>query len=443
MASAYHSLGVREKAGPAAEEALALARKDPSVSAGTLAALLLRLADIHAADQDAMKEEGYAREALALADADAGVSAVQRAAARKHLAIALTRQNKPRAEVEPHYVQALAQLRTVDPGGDEYINLLQNYGVALRLWDSPREALAQLKPGMDLATAKYGEGDPRTVQLAAEYGLALERSGDALGAEQVLRRAYARQIELYGEDNPATSYIRGYLAFSLMSQRKFADAEPLLRTTMEMGRKHDAVGNSTFNDTMNLGFVLRELQRFADAETLYREALAMVPKAFPPDRHAVMRATVHTYLGMTLQGQGRNAEAKDMLESALAALPDVDETRRTRASAWRGLAAVARAAGDHVASVAASRHALALYDPGTWWHADAAVDVAEALASQGRPAEAQPLLQEALARFESDFPPGDPRTLRAARALAASLRQQGQSARAADVQRRYAVPAAP
>lgn len=443
MASAYHSLGVRDKAGPAAEEALALAREDPAVDGNALAGLLLRLADIHAVDQDAVKEERYAREVLELAASDPAVSPVRAAAARKHLAIASTRQNKPRADVEPHYVAALEELRQVEPGGDEYINLLQNYGVALRLWDSPKEALAQLKPGVDLATAKYGENDPRTVQLSAEYGLALERSGDALGAEEVLRRAYGRQIELYGEDNPATSYIRGYLAFSLMSQRKFADAEPLLRTTMEMGRKHDAVGNSTFNDTMNLGFVLRELQRFADAERLYREALDMVPAAFPPDRHAVMRATVHTYLGMTLQGQGRNTAAEAMLESALAALPDVDETRRTRASAWRGLAAAARAGGDHAASEAASRKAMALYDADTWWHADAAVDVAEALASQGRHAEAQQLLHDALARFDADFPAGDPRTLRAARALHASFRQQGQSARAEDVRRRYALPDAP
>src|SRR5690606_23100564 len=154
-------------------------------------------------------------------------------------------------------------------------------------------------------------------------------------------RAYEQQIRMYGPDNPSTTYVRGYLAFSLMSQRRYAEAEPLLRETMEMGRKNDAVSNSTFNDTMNLGFVLRELARFREAEVLYREALDMVPLAFPPDRQPIMRATVHTYLGMTLQGQGLNDEAEAMLRQALDGLPVVDETKRTRANAWRSLAAAA------------------------------------------------------------------------------------------------------
>lgn len=437
MASAYHSLGVRDKAGPAAEEALALARQDPTTSKATLLGLLLRLADINTVNQNAAEEERYAREALTIAQDDPSLSAAA-AKARMHIAIALTRQNKPRVEVEPLYLQALEALRRVAPGGDEHINLLQNYGIALRQWDSPKEALARLEAGLALARAKYGDDDPRTVQMSAEYGLAMERSGDAIGAEGVLRRAYERQVRLYGADNPATAYVRGYLAFSLMSQRKFADAEPLLRETMAMGRKNDAASNSTFNDTMNVGFVLRELKRFDEAEALYREALAMVPTVFPADRQTQMRATVHTYLGMTLQGQGRNAEAQAMLRQALADLPQADETKRTRASAWRGLAAAAKALGDPKAAEMASRSAMALYDPGTWFHAETQVEVADALLSQRRYAEAEPLLEEALKLFAAEFPPDDPRTRRAAQLLAALYERQGIAGKLGEVRRRYA-----
>jgi eukaryotic-like serine/threonine-protein kinase len=443
VAAAYHSLGVRDEAGAAAEEALALARRDPATSPDTVAGLLLLLADVNGNNQNATAQESYAREALAIAQSEPGVDRAFAAAAQRHIANALTKQARPRSEVEPYFLGAVEASRRIDPEGEEYLNALQDYGVALRQWDSPREALAQLRPAFDMATAKYGDGDPRTVQLAAEYGLALERSGDPLGAEQVLRRAYDQQIRLYGPDNPATAYVRGYLAFSLMSQRRFADAEPLLRETMEMGRKHDAVGNSTFNDTMNLGFALRELKRFEDAEALYREALSMVSAAFPPDRQAVMRATVHTYLGMTLQGQGRNAQAEAMLHQALADLPDVDETRRTRASAWRGLAAAAMAQGDGKAAEAAARNALALYDPDTWWHADTAVDVAEALIAQRRHGDAEPLLRAALERFDADFPAGDPRTRRAAQALAGVYRAQDRHDRAAEVRTRYALDRTP
>jgi serine/threonine-protein kinase len=440
MASAYHSLGVRDKAGPAAERALALARKDPTTSKATLAGLLLMLAEIHANDQNAVEQERYAREALAVALSDERADLAS-AVARKHIANALTKQAKPRSEVEPYFFRAIDELRRVEPEGEDYMYALQDYGVALRLWDSAKEALSQLTLARELATTKYGESDPRTVQIAAEYGLALERSGDPIGAENVLRRAYEQQVRLYGPDNPATAYVRGYLAFSLMSQRRFADAEPLLRETMEMGRKNDAVGNSTFNDTMNLGYALRELKRFQEAESLYREALAMVPAAFPPDRHEVMRATVHTYLGMTLQGQGRNVQAQTMLRQALVDLPNVDETKRTRASAWRGLAAAALAQGDTRAAEAASREALALYDPDTWWRADASVDVAEALVAQSRHRDAEVLLLEALQMFDREFPAGDPRTLRAARILVAAYEREGMGDRADGIRQRYALVA--
>jgi len=441
MASAYHSLGVRDKAGPAAEEALSLARKDPATNNETMVGLLLLLADINNNNQNATEEERHAREALAIAQSDASVPPVEAAAARMHIAVALSRQNKPRLEVEPYFRRVLADMKRIEPDGDNYINLLQNYGVALRQWDSPEEALTQLKPGLDLATRKYGEDDPRTVQMAAEYGLAMERAGDALGAEKVLRRGYDQQIKLYGADNPSTAYIRGYLAFSLMSQRKFAEAEPLLRETMAMGRKNDAVSNSTFNDTMNVGFVLRELKRFAEAEQLYRDALTMIETAFPPDQHAAMRATAHTYLGLTLQGQGRNAEAEPMLEQALAALPEVDETGRTRASAWRGLAAIAMARGDPKAAEAALRKARALYEEGTWWHADSAVELAGALMAQDRQAEAEQLLRDAVVLLNKEFPADDARVVRAAQALATLYQQTGQADKASAVRKQYALKA--
>ena len=439
MASAYQSLGIRDKARPAATEALALARRDPNTPNDTLVGLLLALADVNSANQDATEEERYGREALSIAQSDPSVTPTYASQALKHIATGLARQNKPRAEVEPYYSEALKDLQRSAPDSDEYIDMLQNYGMALRGWDSPDEALAQLKPGLDLATAKYGKNDPRTVQLAAEYGLALERSGDALGAEKILRQAYDQQIKLYGADNPATAYIRGYLAFSLMSQRKFADAEPLLRKTMEMGRKNDAASNSTFNDTMNVGFVLRELKRFDEAERLYREALAMVPTVFPPDRHAAMRATVNTYLGMTLQGQGKNSPAKTMLRGALADLPDVAETGRTRASAWRSLAAIAMAENDPKTAETASRKAWALYDKDTWWQADTSVELATALIAQQRDAEAERLLLDAVRSLGKEFPADDARVVRAAQALATLYQQQGQAGKAAAVRKQYAL----
>src|SRR5690606_4344396 len=115
-------------------------------------------------------------------------------------------------------------------------------------------------------------------------------------------------------------------------------------------------------------------------------------------------------------------------------LPEVDETRRTRASAWRGLAAAAVAQGDGAQAEAASRTAMALYDPGTWFRADTAVDGASALIAQRRFADADPLLNDALALFAAD----DPRTRRAVLLLADAYAGQGGGPRLAELQGRYA-----
>jgi hypothetical protein len=79
-----------------------------------------------------------------------------------------------------------------------------------------------------------------------------------------------------------------------------------------------------------------------------------------------------------------------------------------------------------------------LYDEGTWFRADTAVDVADALIAQRRYADAEPLLKDALQLFASEFPADDPRTRRAVLLLADAYTRQGEALQVSDLQRRYA-----
>ncbi|HEX3896883.1 MAG TPA: serine/threonine-protein kinase [Rudaea sp.] len=437
LAATYRSLGLRDKAKSAANEALALARNDPNTTHDATYRLLMTLTSIYSLEQDSTEQERYATEALALARSDGSLSAVYAPAAIEQIAIARARAGKPRAEVEPLFVQAVDGLKKAAPDSGELIDTWQSYGTALRNWDNPKDGLVQLKFALDAAVAKYGEEDARTVQVRADYGVCLERSGDAVGSEAVLRRAFNRQVELYGADNPSTSYVRGYLAFALMSQNKWVDAEVLLRKTLEMGRKYDKPGISTFNNVMNEAFVLRKLGRFAESSDLYREALTLIDVAFSPETHVRWHGTVNAYLGQTLREEGKLAEAKTLLDQALVELPHSDDSRRTRAVALRGLGAIALAKHDTTSAEADARAALELYDKDTWFYADAAIDVAEALVALGRSTEAQSLLLASLETLAKEFPPTDARVLRAARTLAAAYDQQGDTAKASAMRSQY------
>jgi eukaryotic-like serine/threonine-protein kinase len=437
IAATYHSLGLRDKASAAAEEALSIARNDPATTSNALAELLMTRASIASAIQDSTAHERYASEALAIAKSDSSVSASIAPSAIENIAIARWRAGKPRAEVEPLFLDAIARLEALDANSADMIDARMTYGSALRSWDSPKEGLAQLKIALDRAEAKYGAEDPRTVGVRAEYGLSLERSGDAPGAEAVLRRALDRQVQLYGTDNPNTSYVRGYLAFALMSQNKWADAEPLLRKTLEMGRQFDKAGMSTFNNVMNEAFALRKLKRYGESSDLYREALTLIDSAFAPETHTTWRGTVHAYRGQTLRAEGKLAEAKTMLEQAMTELPQTDDLRRTRATALRGLAAIAEANKDSKTAEADARAALALFDKDTWFYADAAVDLAIPLVSQRRYDEAEPLLTASIAKLRGEFPADDARVVRAAQALATLYERSGQAAKATEVRRQY------
>jgi len=439
ISSTYQSLGLRDKAQTAVTEALELARKDPNTTPDEMVNLLLTQGTIYGHEQDVDQQERVASEALAIAESDSSVSRLLEAVAIKNVAMARGLQGKPQAEVEPLFKKAIAILEHVDNGRSELIDTRQAYGIALRNWDNAKEGLAQLKLALDGSVAEFGEDAPRTVAIRAEYGLLMERAGDAAAAETILRRAFEQQVKIYGADNPKTSYVRSYLAFALMSELKWAEAEPLLRKTLEMGKKYDKDGNSNFNNVMNDAYALRNLKRYDEAESLYREALTLVDTSFAAEQRGKMRGAVHSYLGQTLREDRKIDQAKIMLEDAIAELP-TDELQRIRAGALRALAAIALEQHDLAAAEKDARAAVDLYDKDTWFRAEAVLDLTDVLIAQHRYPDAQPLLQDALARLAKEFPASDERVVRAANALAVVYEQTGQAGKAGELHEKYHSP---
>jgi tetratricopeptide (TPR) repeat protein len=104
-------------------------------------------------------------------------------------------------------------------------------------------------------------------------------------------------------------------------QQRFAEAEPLLRETLEARRKTAEDNPSALSMTaVRLGHVLVEIGKPAEAEPLLRESLEMRRSTLPADHWLI--ANVQSLLGAALAGQSRFDEAEPLLLEGYAGMKD-------------------------------------------------------------------------------------------------------------------------
>jgi tetratricopeptide (TPR) repeat protein len=155
-----------------------------------------------------------------------------------------------------------------------------------------------------------------------------------------LPRAAAGAAEKGAAQEAALAAILGKLAFALVGQGKFADAEPVLRRRLELQSKVLAADHPDIADSLNLVSLVTRAQRlgaddpdlamslnnlaalyvnqgkYAEAEPLYRRALAIREKALGLD-HPDVAGTLEGYAALLRKTQ-RDAEAAQLEERARA-----------------------------------------------------------------------------------------------------------------------------
>ena len=100
------------------------------------------------------------------------------------------------------------------------------------------------------------------------------------------------------------------------SQRKYADAEPLLKGALDMNKRLFAGDHrSVAASLINVGRLYQSQEKYADAETLYKGALDMNKRLFAGDHRSV--ALSMSNLGRVSASQGKYADAETLLKDAL------------------------------------------------------------------------------------------------------------------------------
>ncbi|HVV97357.1 MAG TPA: serine/threonine-protein kinase [Rhodanobacteraceae bacterium] len=359
-----------------------------------------------------------------------------------------------------------------EPLGEEWLA----YGRALARMHDFAHARDAFEHGLASARVAYGPDSVRMAHALNEQSDMLGDAGDFDGAADALREAPRIRQRVAGPANRDTLIVEHNLLAVIEMAGRIDEALPLrmdllARTRDVAARMHP--GDLAYQQGRT-GTDLRDMGRFDESIAMYRAALAAFESAFGPDAAASAKTWVGYAAALVLAGRydeadaalarasaifarnnasnafalaqvgidagtllrlrGHPAEAVAMLRSASQAYVHADDRDRDRPVARAELSEAELDAGDpaaaqHDAEAAVAEARAAVPKD----HALIAIPLfalARAELAQGRAAEAEAALRDALALRRS-LPPGDPRRLEAEVALVQALAMQGRGEEAA------------
>jgi tetratricopeptide (TPR) repeat protein/thiol-disulfide isomerase/thioredoxin len=185
--------------------------------------------------------------------------------------------SKP-SEAEPLFRQALEGYRKTQ-GPDGALTLDLTTDLAGLLDQTGRSTLAEplFRDALKRAREQFAPGDARTAGILAPFGLSLIQQGKWTEAETVLRESLAIR-EKAGPDEWTTFNTRSMLGGSLLGQKKYAEAEPLILSGYEGMKAREAKipppGKPRFTDAAERVVKLYEAWGQKDKAAEWRAKLA-------------------------------------------------------------------------------------------------------------------------------------------------------------------------
>ncbi|HZX89507.1 MAG TPA: protein kinase [Rudaea sp.] len=434
--------------------------------------VLVRVATLEAENKDMYD--------IALVHARDGVSALGRAvekdweeiaAGNRIIALCHLRRREPdtaitllQQEIPLHAAMLGAQ--PSEALANEYVVL----GAALADMARFAEAEAAFDRGTAMLRALAGDGSRRVAYSLNEKANVIYQKGDLARAEAVHREVLAIDRERLGPGHLSTITATANVLGDIEGQGRIAEALPQRLALLEVAIASDElspVRKAHHFDAVAIDY--RELGRFAEAEVVARKALALIDDAQGPRSRVSVLMLRH--LAIILAFEGRYAEAETLFRDALAiqlegAAPtsfsacglrrdigavlaqqrhyseailqlqalttDACMVGLTENDGWRprALADLSQAQldnGDAAAAYATAAQALEYGRKALKNNYELAIPefaLARAALALERPAEAEPLLRDALALRNPVHPPDDPRILEVKVGLICALRAQ-------------------
>ena len=360
----YANLDLVDRARDLQEEALSLQREAHGPASAQVARRLRTLGTLTGRKGHSDSAEALLLRSLEIARALDGPRDTAVAGVLTDLGDLATRQGRPDL-AEKRLVEAVDLLRGRDPRpaahlAAAYTELVDVYPMLHRM----EEARAAAGEAARLSRIAFGEDHPRSAMALVQLADLHDWDGTGASAVPIYRDAIAVLDRSLGAEHEQTLQARNNLAVTLRHLGELEAAERVHREILATWRAKRGARDRNVGDALqNLAVVLRERGRleeaerrleeardvydsvlepghfarayprltlaavridhgdFAAAERAAREAAGILAASFPESSYVT--ATARCRLGRALDGQGRRAEARELLE------PSVETLART------------------------------------------------------------------------------------------------------------------
>jgi serine/threonine protein kinase/tetratricopeptide (TPR) repeat protein len=164
------------------------------------------------------------------------------------------------------------RLSEIKPGPDHPGTLvaMANLGINYRDAGKPDKGIALLEEALKRARKRPGPLPAKLAWIGRALADSYDRDGRFGKSEPLYRELVAQAREQYGEDHPKVTGSLSRLGLNLLRQRKAADAERVLREDLKICEKHAATAWWAFETRALLGGALLAQKKYAEAEPLLR-----------------------------------------------------------------------------------------------------------------------------------------------------------------------------
>jgi serine/threonine protein kinase/Tfp pilus assembly protein PilF len=254
-------------------EALAMQRSLLGAEHPAVADSLRGVANVLFAQGKFAEAETFYRQALALRLKSLGGEHPEVARALVGVANVLFAQGKF-AEAETLYRQALAIYENaLGSEHPEVAGTLNNLAALLQQDETKlAEAETLYRQVLTLQKKRLGSQHPDVARSLSNLGGVLQAQGKLAEAETVFREALAMRRKLLGSEHPGVAILLGGLAEVLLAQGKFAEAEASARECLAVREKRVPESWEMFDARSLLGATLLGQKKYAEAEPLLTTA---------------------------------------------------------------------------------------------------------------------------------------------------------------------------
>jgi tetratricopeptide (TPR) repeat protein/tRNA A-37 threonylcarbamoyl transferase component Bud32 len=258
--------------------------------------------------------------------------------------------------------QALLLLRQIQPTSVEdvtgaYAALAENARMQEHYAQSLQFAQQALDAARDLPAQSPERRELWRVKAQAQIGM-----GDPAGAAATLREALATLRTALGEQNTAVANTENDLATALSAMGDYRGTIEHLESAiriLKIVRPDDPI--ATAIPELNIGCTWESLGDYEKSERFLRAAIATMEK-FTPDDPSL--PTQRSYLAQTLSFAGKYAEAKTIIDRALASLAEGGEEQAIPLAVARFRASRIESRADHLdAAESLLRQATDILEP--------------------------------------------------------------------------------